>query len=87
MPTVFIPTQFRELTSGVVEVELPASNMRQVVAALEARFPGLGDRICVGEAIAPGLAVWIDGSISSRGLLATVRDDSQIHLLPAFGGG
>jgi molybdopterin synthase sulfur carrier subunit len=87
MPTVFIPSQFRDLTGEVGELEVSAANLRQVVAALDERFPGLRERVCAGESIAPGLAVWIDGAISSKGLLAAVRPDSQIHFLPAFGGG
>jgi molybdopterin synthase sulfur carrier subunit len=87
MPKIFIPSQFRDLTGEMADLELPGSNLRQVVAALEERFPGIQTRICSGDAIAPGLAVWIDGAITSKGLLAAVKPDSQIHFLPAFGGG
>jgi hypothetical protein len=35
----------------------------------------------------PGLAVVVDGETSQLGLLAQVREDSEIHFLPALGGG
>ena len=38
-----------------------------------------------GDAIAPGLAVSVDGSMTSR--LLAIRPDSEIHFLPAIGGG
>jgi hypothetical protein len=43
-------------------------------------------RVVAGERIAPGLAVSIDGSMTSR-LLAAVQPHSEIHFLPAIGGG
>ena len=48
---------------------------------------GIAARLVVEDRIAPGLAVSIDGVVTSRGLLARVSPDSQVHFLPAFGGG
>jgi molybdopterin synthase sulfur carrier subunit len=87
MARVFIPAQWRDLSGGVVEVELPGSTLGEVVDALEARFPGMAARLCEDGAIAPGLAASIDGSVTSRGLLAPIAPDSEVHFLPAIGGG
>jgi molybdopterin synthase sulfur carrier subunit len=87
MATVYIPTQMRELTGGLTKVEAEGSTLRQVLAALEAKHPGLADRLSVDGALAPGLAVSIDGNFTSRGLLAKVGPASEIHILPAIGGG
>jgi molybdopterin synthase sulfur carrier subunit len=57
------------------------------VSALEARVAGIRERICEGDSIAAGLAVSIDGAIASRGLRSPVGPDSEIHFLPAIGGG
>ena len=35
----------------------------------------------------PGMAVVVDGETSQLGLLEHVREDSEIHFLPALGGG
>ena len=87
MPRVFIPPLLRALTEGISEVEVEASSVRQVIAAIDERFPGIRERLCDGEQLRPGLAVAVDGRISSIGLLQKVRPDSEVHFLPAVGGG
>lgn len=87
MAFVYIPTQLRSLTGGTERVEVAGENLRQVIAALDAAYPGLGSRLIKDEGISPGLAVSIDGAFTSRGLLAKVQPDSEIHFLPAIGGG
>lgn len=87
MPIVFIPPQMRDLTGGVDRLRIEAATLRQVIARLDERFPGLGARLCDGDALAGGLAVSIDGAFASRGLLAKVGPDSEVHFLPAIGGG
>jgi len=87
MATVFIPPQLRQLTGGAAKVQVEGATVRQLVAGLDADFPGIADRLTSGTSIAPGLAVSIDGVISTRGLLARVNPASEVHFLPAFGGG
>ena len=87
MARVFIPAQWRDLTGGTAEVTLPGATLREIVAALEARFPGIQSRLVEDNAIASGLAVSIDGAVTSRGLRATVPADCEVHFLPAIGGG
>jgi molybdopterin synthase sulfur carrier subunit len=87
MVRVFIPPLLRSATGGLEEVEVAAATVRQVVAALEARFPGVTERLCTGDSLRPGMTVAVDGTVSSLGLLQKVRDGSEIHFLPAVGGG
>jgi len=87
MPQVFIPPQWRDLTGGVDVISLPAGSLRQVIDSLEASFPGIRARACREEQIAPGLQVSIGGQLTSRGLRSRVDDDSEVHFLPAIGGG
>lgn len=87
MITVYIPPQLRSLTGGAGHVSATGANVRQIIADLEARFPGLRDRLCDGDSIRPGLTVAINGTISSLGLLQKVPDGSEVHFLPAVGGG
>ena len=87
MPRVFIPSQLRELTKGQPEVEAAGATVREVVAALDRRFPGLADRLCRDDALAPNLQLSIDGVFSLRGLDARVQPISEVHFLPVFGGG
>jgi sulfur-carrier protein len=87
MARVFIPAQWRDLTGGTTEVTVAGDSLDSIVDALEAGFPGIRARLCDEEGIASGLAISIDGAITSRGLLAPVEPRSEIHFLPAIGGG
>ncbi len=87
LPTVYIPTQVRQLTDDVPRVELKAANMRQVVDGLEELFPGIKARLCTGDELSPSLQVSIDGVMSNRGLSAKVKPSSEVHFIPAIGGG
>mgnify|MGYP002622960870 CR=1 FL=1 len=87
MPTVFIPPSLRKLTGNQERIEVAALSVRDAIAELEDRYPGVGPRLCADGAIKPGLSVAVDGNISSLGLLQKLKPDSELHFLPAIGGG
>lgn len=87
MPTVFIPPQIRPLTGGVETVELTAGTVREIVNQLDARFPGVRDRLCQDDELRPGLSVSVGSQISSLGLYQKVAPDAEVHFIPAIGGG
>ena len=87
MATVFIPAQLRSLTGGADRVLAAGESVREVVASLDAVHPGIAARLQQGDSLAPGLAVSIDGAFTNRGLAAKVGPASEIHFLPAIGGG
>ncbi|MEX2189030.1 MAG: MoaD/ThiS family protein [Pirellulales bacterium] len=87
MPRVFLQPQLRDLTDGAAEVVAEGKTLRQVIASLDRAHPGLAARLVQNDQLAAGIAVSIDGVITARGLLAQVRDHSEIHFLPAIGGG
>lgn len=87
MARVFISPLLQEYTGGESEVEVSGKSLRQVITALEERFPELTGQIRNGDRLIAGLAASIDGSMTTQGLLAPVRPDSEIHFLPAIGGG
>jgi hypothetical protein len=86
MAIVFFPPQMRDLTGGAEHVTIQGATLRDVLRSLDAQYSGLYARMVAGDTIAPGLAVSIDGSMTSR-LLAAVGPHSEIHFLPAIGGG
>lgn len=87
MATVFIPSQLRRLTGGVEKLDVSGRTVGELVAAVDAQYPGIAARLVSGDSLAPGLAVSVDGSFSSRGVLAAVDPQSEVHFLPAIGGG
>jgi molybdopterin synthase sulfur carrier subunit len=87
MPIVFIPTPWRDLTGGLARVEVEGRTVGEVVDALEHQFPGIQQRLCRGASLAPGLQVVIGDAMTLRGLRASVQPESEVHFLPAIGGG
>ena len=45
MAKVFIPTMLQPLTGGVKQTECQGRNVRQIIEALEAQYPGIRDRL------------------------------------------
>lgn len=87
MPAVFIPRPLRRLTNGVDRVEASGRTVRDVIADLDARFPGFAQRVCDGDRLKPGLSVVVGTSIAAEGLLAEVPPTAEVHFVPAVGGG
>jgi molybdopterin synthase sulfur carrier subunit len=87
MATVYLSTQLRDAVGGNTQFELPGSTVRELVSALAALYPGIEDRLIDNNELARGLAVSIDGSVAPLGLLAKVKSTSEVHFLPAIGGG
>jgi len=87
MPVAWIPSLMQKLTDGKHNVEIEGETVRQVVDALETRYPGFKDRIVENDRIKTEIAVAIDGEIVTAGLRAKVGPDSEVHFLPALAGG
>ena len=87
MPVVWIPASLRALTHQQETVRVGGATVRAVIDELEARFPGIKERLCDGTKLRPGLAVVVDTQVSRVGLAQAVDDNSEVHFLPAIGGG
>ena len=74
-------------TAGAAEVTVEGTTVCAVVDALDLIYPGTKSRLCRGDALAPGLQVAVDQVMTTRGLRAPVRPESEVHFLPAIGGG
>ena len=61
--------------------------MRELVRNLDMRYPGIANQLMDGGDIKASIAVSIDGDIAAGGVLDTVYPDSEVHFLPALGGG
>jgi molybdopterin synthase sulfur carrier subunit len=87
MPVVFVPKPLRDMTGGLARVTVEGDTVLDVIDALDRRFQGIKQRLCRGDALAPGLQVSVDDVMTNRGLHAGVRPESEVHFLPAIGGG
>jgi cysteine synthase/molybdopterin converting factor small subunit len=87
---VRIPPTLRSEVGGAREVEATGSTMRDVLADLAERFPGLGRQVLAdGDGIAPFVNVYLDREDvrTLDGLDTPVLEGSTVILLPAMAGG
>ncbi len=87
MAVVFIPSLLRSLTGGLAQVELPAGSVRELIDALESRYPGMEERLCEDGRLRPTFSVAVDGLVSTRRLNQKLEPDSEVHFLPVISGG
>ena len=77
----------QKLTAGKEQVQVQGRTIREIIAELETAFPGIGARLCEEDGIRPGIAVAVDGEIVPEGMRRKVAPKSEVHFLPAIGGG
>jgi len=87
VPTVWIPSLLRELTGGRERVSVQGETVRQVVDALEQRYPGIKARLCEEDSLRPNIAVVVDGVVSRQRLRHKLTETSEVHFVPAISGG
>jgi len=84
---VWIPALHRDLTNGAEIVKISGETVGELIANLDAQFPGMAARLLDNGRIRPYISVAINGTISSRGLHQKLREPSEVHFVPALGGG
>lgn len=88
--SVRIPTPLRSATGGASEVIIDAGTVRDLVANLDAKHPGIRERICeeTGE-IRRFVNVFVgDEDIRFlQGLDTPIPDGTQVSIIPAVAGG
>ncbi len=81
MAQVHFSAGLRDLTGGLAQVEVEATTVRRLVAALEEKFPGIGERLSDASSVA------INGEIFTDAEYEPVDSDSEVHFLDIFQGG
>ena len=82
MPKVVLQAKIaNQFTAGTTQLDIEAKNIRQLIEALDQRYPGMGTHLSTNTAVA------IDGEIFQEPYLESIGTDSEIHLLPMIGGG
>ena len=89
MAEVWIPPRLQELTGGNQQVQVEGATVRRLINNLEKQYPGIKEYLIdeTDEDLIPGIAVIIDGEVSQLGMLDKVGENSEVHFLPAIGGG
>jgi cysteine synthase B len=87
---VRIPPTLRDAVGGAREVDASGSTVRELLADLAERFPGLGSQVLEhGNEIAPFVNVYVNNEDvrTLDGLETPVGDGTSVILLPAMAGG
>ena len=90
MPQVRIPTPLRKLTGDQEVVPAAGATIADVLANLDATFPGLGDRLCDEQGnVRRFVNIFVnDEDIRFLEDKATpVKDTDEISIVPAIAGG
>ena len=87
---VRIPTPLRRMTGGADQVNVEGSNISEVIASLDAEFPGIKQRLCDEQgAIRSFVNVYVNGEDVRflSGLDTDTKDGDEISIVPAVAGG
>ena len=88
MASVWIPATMQHLTGGVAVVQASGHTVRELVARLDEAHPGLKAAFVQDDGrLRPGVAVAVDGYVSSLGLFQRIEEHSDVQCVPAIGGG
>ena len=90
MTRVRIPPTLRDAVGGAREVDASGANVRELLADLAERFPGLGSQVLEnGNEIAPFVNIYVNNEDvrTLEGLETPVGDGTTVILLPAMAGG
>ena len=89
MATVRIPTPLRTLTAGADEVTAEGATVRALVDDLEAKYPGIKDRLLDEKGVRRFVNLYL-GEEDIRflqGLDTPVNAGDQVTVVPAIAGG
>ena len=89
MATVRIPTPLRTLTAGADEVTAEGATVRALVDDLEAKYPGIKDRLLDEKGVRRFVNLYL-GEEDIRfleGLETPVKAGDQLTVVPAIAGG
>lgn len=86
---VSIPTILRSFTNNARNVSATGSNLAEVIADLDAQFPGIADRLIEEGALRRFVNVYVnDEDVRFQGSLdVALKDGDSVTILPAVAGG
>ena len=90
MPSIRVPSAMRTLTGGNADVDVSARTVRDAIAELDKRHPGIAARLLDGAgAVKPFIRIFVGsediGALS--GLDTPLGERDEIAIVPAIAGG
>jgi sulfur-carrier protein len=90
MPSVRVPSALRTLTGGNADVDVAARTVRDAIAELDKRHPGIAARVLDGSgAVKPFIRIFVgsDDIGALAGLDTPLGERDEIAIVPAIAGG
>lgn len=87
---VRIPVQIGHVFGTQLWETLDADSVREVIVALDQRFPGLGERLTEpGGRLRRWINIFVDGEDiqALQGMATPLRPDAEVYIVPAVAGG
>ena len=87
---VLIPTPLRNLTANAAEVAVDAADINALLAALEAKHPGLKERLCDdGGKLRRFVNVYVNEEDIRflKSEATALKDGDEVSIVPAIAGG
>jgi molybdopterin converting factor small subunit len=81
MAQVHFSAGLRSFTGGEAWAEVDAPNVDLLIKALDARFPGIGEKLSSGTSVA------INGEIIQDAQYEPIPDGAEVHFLDTLSGG
>ena len=90
MASIRIPSALRTLTGGNADVDVTAATVRDALAELDRRHPGIAARVLDTEgAVKPFIRIFVgpDDIGDKAGLDTPLGDRDEVSIIPAIAGG
>lgn len=77
----------QKLTEDNATVVVEGGTVREVINNLESLYPGIKEKLVDGFKMKSNISVAVDGEVTPLGILEKINQSSEVHFLPAIGGG
>lgn len=89
MPSIRVPSALRSFTGGASDVEVVATTVREALAELDRRHPGIAAKLLDDGVVKPFIRIFVGpediGGLS--GLDTALAERDEVAIVPAIAGG
>jgi molybdopterin converting factor small subunit len=89
MPSIRVPSALRSFTGGASDVDVTAATVRDALAELDRRHPGIAARLLDNGAVKPFIRIFVgpDDIGGLSGLDTRLAERDEVAIVPAIAGG
>ena len=89
MPSIRVPTALRSFTGGASDVDVAATTVRDALAELDRRHPGIAAKLLDNGAVKPFIRIFVgpDDIGGLSGLETRLSERDEVAIVPAIAGG